>query len=460
MHCRALLLASACIVLSGCADKLNSEIEDHTVSSVISMPTSPCGSSPRSITQMARALNQRDLEGVKRDFSETKASDMEIGAALIEAAAANAEFSQADLVVGRSRNELHSDAVKLSSELGFNLAQFAGESLDNDGASKADEAIKTGAPAELVDYSVQLQSEKVDHIPVSKSGWQDAINTIALTTVKNGWTSAFATSLGKFARNGGSVDTQEDLTKKYILAAYFAAYFRNGQIFSLTFDDTKLKQEFVDKLKDTIKNETELRAAEGELDGIADDFRKLLCAKGQDESGNCIVVGVIGEQTFVTRAGKSYGFPGITATIDVTSDKKVSTNKLDENQIASDLVRVFVEALGDMAFKVPGEPKSTLCSSFAELCGTEDLAPKLQKADTWGDMAEGSTQLIVGPAVRGGWLFSLNNDALADIISTALAVSARKSAEFAAWEAQKGCRAPDGRSARITYQELPLEFTK
>jgi hypothetical protein len=63
---------------------------------------------------------------------------------------------------------------------------------------------------------------------------------------------------------------------------------------------------------------------------------------------------VIGEQTFVTRTGASHSFTGLTVPLDVTKDNVLSTNKLDPDGIAPDLVRVVIEALGDEKSLLPG----------------------------------------------------------------------------------------------------------
>jgi hypothetical protein len=47
---------------------------------------------------------------------------------------------------------------------------------------------------------------------------------------------------------------------------------------------------------------------------------------------------------------------------------------------------------------------------------------------------EAGTAAAVGAAIRGGWLFSLDNETLASTLTTAAAVALGKGAEAATWK--------------------------
>ncbi len=143
----------------------------------------------------------------------------------------------------------------------------------------------------------------------------------------------------------------------------------------------------------------------------------------------------------MTRAGKSYGFPGLTATVDLTGDKEVSTNKLDPNAVTSDLVRVLFEAVGDYRIRVPGAANTSLCRASKAMCATAGNADALKRVHNIGNRVEAGTFSTVGIAIRGGWLFSINKEALASSVQTAVAVGAQKTAEGVMWSRLNNCPA-------------------
>lgn len=238
-----------------------------------------------------------------------------------------------------------------------------------------------------------------------------------------------------------------------------AAYFRNGAILSVSVDASGLKDQLVAKLKERIRDEQAIKAAEAEIDKLAAQLTEQVCKGGVGDKKGCVVLGTIGEQTFVTRSGKSYGFPGISVSFDPTATKKVSTNKISEEDIAPDLVRVVLEAVGDELFHVPGTPNSTLCGFNAVYCGTEAQSAMLAKVNDAGDRMEAATSGTVGTLIRGGWILSLNNEVLARTVTTAAAVSLRKAAEGATWKRLSTCPAPRDVGGGI-YRSLTLAVTK
>ena len=175
---------------------------------------------------------------------------------------------------------------------------------------------------------------------------------------------------------------------------------------------------------------------------------------------------MIGEQTFVTRAGKSFGFPGVIVTVDPGADKKVSTNQIDTDAIIGDMVRVLFEATGDSINKVPGSKTSSLCKltekTAAPLCATDTTAPVLQKVDGIADRVEAGAFSVTGMVIRGGWLFSLNNEALAKSIETGVSVAARKWAEKAIWSRLSRCptKSLGDLTVGASFRTVPIRVTQ
>jgi hypothetical protein len=460
MRVTSLLLLPLTTLVAGCV----------SATAITQVPS--CAPSQQAFADMLKARQIAPQQPVT-SFDQTnlgKTSDLQVGAALIAASSKTRSAEAAFGIEAQSPTERY--ARSLSFRLGMNLSQFSDQALElNDrGAADADAAMASPAVSKLAAQTEALASVNAgssSEFQLSRRQWQSSASAVYRATAEKGWTSAFARDLGALTKSGAverlslgtSTDTDVaaygDLTKKYLLAAYMVAYFRNGQIFDLTFNQAALEQKLIARLKTVTNDQAILAAAQSEIDNLTTTYTNDLCQKGT--TGNCVLLGVIGQQTFVTRAGKSYGFPGITATIDFTSASKISTNKLDPNAVVSDLVRVLIEAAGDSKFKVPGVKTSTLCLTLTTLCATDAQAGVVQSVDTIGDEVEGAATSMVGTAIRGGSIASLNNEALANVLTTASAVSARKLAEASAWSIeQKACTTVPGATK---YSEMKFKVT-
>lgn len=143
---------------------------------------------------------------------------------------------------------------------------------------------------------------------------------------------------------------------------------------------------------------------------------------------------------FVTRAGATHVFPGIAMTVDPKGDIPIGFNKIDLAQVGSDMIRVLIEGLGDGWAMVPGDPKSTgvtvggLPRYSPPADGKKGVTPdQFVAVNDWGNKVEGVVGAAVGQAIRGISWISLNNEALAKMIETAVGVAARKGTEKLAW---------------------------
>lgn len=429
---------SACVT----ADQLNSQIGSaaHPISGVV-VPNQACPNTPVKTADLSALAPPPAVAAA----AAAAPSDLELGRQLIgESVAARAAVAPAAAAVA-------SPSAVIANSLHMDLSQFGPEAdhIDEQGAKDADEALSSPA---LLSLTAQFDapSKQPTQIVIGRKQWQDLAGAVAKVTAEHGWTASFASHYANYYRSaltnsdaaGRDTSAIEDLTKKYLIAAYLSAYFRNGEIFELDFNNADIKAKVTNALQPYTKDAASAAAAASTIDDISNDYMNLLCEKGQTPGDSCRVLGAIGEQTFVTRAGKSYGFPGITATIDLVANEKVSTNKINANDVVPDLIRVILEATGDSVFRVPGAKNSTLCSFSSAMCATDAEAAVLKDVDSAGDQTEGATDAAIGIAVRGGWLISLNNELLANSITTAGAVTARKLAEAAEWQLRKGCN-PD-----------------
>jgi hypothetical protein len=242
---------------------------------------------------------------------------------------------------------------------------------------------------------------------------------------------------------------------KYV-KTYFKAYFRQGK-----FIQGKLKvSELYTMLKNKIREEAQFLTDDLVTDAANKLFKLLsgkeyanACPDGKQE---CSIVfwGKLEAAQFVTRAGVEYGFPNITVSVDPFAEKKMSVEKIDWNKVGAEIVKVYIEAVGDALIRLPADPRSTACKMNEDLC----FSKKDPKESPWkcekpieripagcitdeefSSVAEYSNKVdtlfssIVGKAIRGGWWMSLNNEAVARFIESAVGTASKKFAEKVAY---------------------------
>jgi len=406
---------------------LAAEVERNPCPQESTAKTASLSMAPAGRRETAFPLDSALLEG--------NPSDLELGRKMIAQA-------------GRERRVMGKGLDRMSRSFGIDLAQFADhiDALDEGGADLAEQALASPAIESIFADQSRISTlglAEETTIRLDRVKWRELADKVARTTSSQGWTSAFARTLGAQAKAriaGAAVandpDAWTELERKGLIAAYFIAYFRNGKIIELTLSDegarARLKAEFRKRITDT---ET-LAILDSNIDSLSGSLVSAICPSGASE--RCLTLGTLGEETFVTRAGKSIGFPGISATIDLFAEKKISANKIDEDAVIGDLVRVLVEGLGDVAARVPGAPNSTMCKVLEHYCDSRDPAI-LAKVNDAGDRTEAAVATATGIAIRGGWLFSLNNEAFAKWIQTGVSVTFRKGAEKVAWARLNTC---------------------
>jgi len=153
---------------------------------------------------------------------------------------------------------------------------------------------------------------------------------------------------------------------------------------------------------------------------------------------------------FVDRNGNAFAFPGLSSEITVSIDPvkqeptvRFHASSVDSRRVASDLVRIFLEALMDAAFRVPATQEATAVK--VKWSRDERPYPRInpdhppisydQFARVARDamLAEAVVTSAVGKAVRGAGVFGTNNETLAAAVETAGGVLAKKLAEHEAF---------------------------
>jgi hypothetical protein len=141
---------------------------------------------------------------------------------------------------------------------------------------------------------------------------------------------------------------------------------------------------------------------------------------------------------FIDRSGNSLLFPGISAEIDIslTNSVRISATAVDSQRISADLTRIFLEAIFDTAFRVPAVHGATALrvgsntqeSPYPEFDANHPAIPMEALARVTRDAmrAEAAVTSLVGKTVRGGSVFSIQNETLAASLETAAGVMAKK----------------------------------
>lgn len=153
---------------------------------------------------------------------------------------------------------------------------------------------------------------------------------------------------------------------------------------------------------------------------------------------------------FVDRNGNAFAFPGLSSEITVSMDPvkqeptvRFHASSVDSRRVASDLVRIFLEALMDAAFRVPATQEATAVKVKWSRDGRPypridpDHPPisydQFARVARDGMLAEAVVTSAVGKAVRGAGVFGTNNETLAAAVETAGGVLAKKLAEHEAF---------------------------
>jgi hypothetical protein len=144
---------------------------------------------------------------------------------------------------------------------------------------------------------------------------------------------------------------------------------------------------------------------------------------------------------FVDRSGNTLLFPGISAEIEVSpaNSVRMSATTVDSQRVSADLIRIFLEAFFDTAFRVPAVHEATALRvgpnsqelPYPEFDANHPTIPLEALARVTRDAmrAEAAVTSLVGKSVRGGSVFSAQNETLAATLETAAGVMAKKLVE-------------------------------
>ncbi|HLZ35394.1 MAG TPA: hypothetical protein VKP13_15405 [Nitrospira sp.] len=141
---------------------------------------------------------------------------------------------------------------------------------------------------------------------------------------------------------------------------------------------------------------------------------------------------------FTDRNGNTWIFPGLSLEVVNPSGKSIafSAVRADSQRISADLARVFLEAFFDAAFREPAVQGATALQIAWKGSGQvypafdADHAPipleALGRVTRDALRAEAAVTSLVGKVVRGGSVFSVQNETVAATLETAAGVIAKK----------------------------------
>jgi len=144
---------------------------------------------------------------------------------------------------------------------------------------------------------------------------------------------------------------------------------------------------------------------------------------------------------FVDRSGNTLLFPGISAEFEISpaNSVRISATTVDSQRVSADLMRIFLEAFFDAAFRVPAVHGATalrvgpdsLGLPYPEFDANRPMISLEALARVTRDAlrAEAAVTSLVGKEVRGGSVFSSQNETLAATLETAAGVIAKKLVE-------------------------------
>jgi hypothetical protein len=212
------------------------------------------------------------------------------------------------------------------------------------------------------------------------------------------------------------------------LSTYFDAYFRGGQFIQFTADQKAIASTLTTDLQKRVKSG--LQPAEVSQ-FITDEFTKL--CQGQNNTSVC--ASQLGQTAFVTRAGLSVQFSGISFAVTTTNGLGLSHNYPQLSQFGPQMIRVLVEALFDAnGLSAKSVPNSTECVEglIKDDCLTaNDTAGQatLEQIDMIASALEALNSTATGVLIRGLNEAALNNEAVSQSIETLIGVTARKLTE-------------------------------
>lgn len=230
------------------------------------------------------------------------------------------------------------------------------------------------------------------------------------------------------------------------LYEYLRAYFRGGRFAFAKLDADGISGKLSESVVDGFKNEISYDALDEEKKSLVDNLIDKVKAsigeeiqsvcKTSDQSG-CLLTTALGEDALITKGGRSIQFAGVGILIGEEGKASLSLDKPESTDVAAQLIEVVVESFMDSQNRnIPALANSTACASHlidASFCKPEaEFQKSFEEIYEKGDAAAGYATSLASMIVRGGYFWSLDNEAIAKAIETGAGSVARKMMEVSA----------------------------
>jgi hypothetical protein len=271
----------------------------------------------------------------------------------------------------------------------------------------------------------------------------DFVDQVNQATASGSWRS-LSHQTKKQASASGSAKAQQDARTAAFIDRYTAAYFENGKYFKIELDTQDLNAKIEKYLTDNVSLFCGDPSQTEQCDALVTDVQNaILKGVAKDPANKDFVLLPLGTTGYVARTGQGFAFPGVQITLDPAGAKPVSVAKIDMTTVGTDLVWVFFQALFDSHEGLPAVSTATGVS-----LGTADQAfdlpvfdPSVGNVSTkdFQDINSFSNQVsaAVGTAfdkvIRGLGPFSLNNEALEELLVAIVTVTVNNVAQKGAW---------------------------
>jgi hypothetical protein len=243
-----------------------------------------------------------------------------------------------------------------------------------------------------------------------------------------------------YGQSDGNNTELADSSAARFIVAYACAYLRGGRFLQVELNSDAIATELYEKVQ-AIAHEV----PEPQLKEIEAAIKAALastCAATSEQGAPCLLTQAFGSESLITRSGMSVQFAGLTVAVGQEGRLAPAFGYPPSTELGPQIVRVIVEALWDsMEPHVPAVANSTACvyglytgddclqSSKPVSGGQHSGRMDITDIDAKAARAETTATAISGVLLRGGWFFSINNEAVAKSVETFVGVTARKVTE-------------------------------
>jgi len=317
-----------------------------------------------------------------------------------------------------------------------------------------------------------LSDDSLDLPTISVRDVRDYLTHVRTVTEKDGWNALAIRSFRELSaltdadkanaqptrnadRNVRALQikrTAQQLIGAGYVSTYLRAYFRNGRFVALKYDINPVELlQSIRNSADPVDQQTidRILAAIGNVDPDAAAKLAEIIRKGITGT-----IGKVADVGLVTRGGDSLAMPAISISIAVPNPEPITFTKVDINAVIEDVVRVTFEALFDAYNQIPAVSKATgvqtgengipveyasfALPDFAKVTAPMNGPPKMSsdsfgKVDANGAKVHALVASSVAGWIRGINVASLNNESVANAVTTVAATTARKVTERASW---------------------------